>query len=65
MKIQEIINNKNEQVKKLEQMFEWLKNCPFDYKISSMQGDNLFLKVKLFENEKQRLSKEDKDAFQI
>ena len=65
MKIQEIINNKNEQIKKLEQMFEWLKNYPFDYKISSMQGDNLFLKVKLFENEKQRLSKEDKDAFQI
>ena len=43
MKIQEIINNKNEQIKKLEQMFVWLKNRPFDSKISSMQGDNLFL----------------------
>jgi len=56
MKIKEFLNNKTDQVKRIETVFKWLENCPYEYQISSMQGEKLlFVKIDMlapYEKEK-------------
>jgi hypothetical protein len=46
MKIKQLLSNKTDQVKRIETVFEWLESCPYEYQISSMQGEKfLFVKI--------------------